>query len=245
LLLEGFIVSLLSWLFPKKSAAAPAVDAADTQRLSPTQSSGSAVDPLAELKQQRHDNRENLYETVRSVMLRSEVLSSHYKFKVLSLDARGRQFLVMVDLLNDTALPPHRWAAVEQLMANTAAQHHDLQVKAVYWRMMMAQTEPAPDVQAHRQASTSAAAPVAAAAAAQASTPIAPSLHGYEPINQDEVLAFKKAIAGATAESAQTARAPASSPQRAVPEHGYEDTQIMEPDPAAAPLSKTQFGGLD
>ena len=42
--------------------------------------------------------RELLYAVVRDAMTRAGVLSAGYKFKVLSLDARGRQFLVMVDL---------------------------------------------------------------------------------------------------------------------------------------------------
>lgn len=240
-------MSLLSWLFTKK--APPATQASDNNRLSSTQPApGQAVDPLAELKQQRHENRENLYEVVRSVMLRCEVLSSHYKFKVLSLDARGRQFLVMIDLIDDTALPPHRWAAVEQLMSTTATQHHDLQIKAVYWRMMMAQTVPAGSTPS--QDATVAMGAVAPAVAAPAVTsarePIAPGLHGYEPIHQEEVLAFKKAIAASSsAPNPESGQVLSSGPRHAPPEHGYEDTQLLEPDPSAAPLSKTQFGGLD
>lgn len=243
-------MSLLSWLFTKKALPAPVAQAAESDRLSSTPPAPGQVDPLAELKQQRHENRENLYEVVRSVMLRSEVLSSHYKFKVLSLDARGRQFLVMIDLINDTALPPHRWAAVEQLMATTATQHHDLQIKAVYWRMMMAQTvpagAPAQDTTLPLGATAPAVAVTAAAAVASASEPIAPGLHGYEPIHQEEVLAFKKAIAAsAPAQVPDESQVLSSGPRHAPLEHGYEDTQLMEPDPTSAPLSKTQFGGLD
>lgn len=235
-------MSLLNWLFAKKSPAASIADAIDTQPLASAAPTAAPTDPLAQLKQQRHENRENLYELVRGVMLRCEVLSSHYKFKVLSLDARGRQFLVMIDLLNDTALPPQRWAAVEQLMTTTALHHHDLQVKAVYWRMMMASTEPAvpPPV-----ADTSVAG--VAEADASANAPIAPGLRGYEPIHQDEVLAFKKALEEISPPDA----APAVHPEAHRPQgpsaqrHGFEDTQLLEPDPNNSPLSKTQFGGLD
>ena len=125
-------MSVFSWMFAK-TPPSPGSDApsAATKGTPPRASSGPAsVDPLSDLKHQRHERRENLYDVVRNVMLRSEVLASHYKFKVLSLDARGRQFLVMIDLLGDQVLSHQRWSAVEQLMAMTAAQRYDLQVKA-------------------------------------------------------------------------------------------------------------------
>lgn len=235
-------MSLFSWLFSKSPAQTnPPVDLHD--RLSSTPSAPVPPDPMEELKQQRHLNRESLYEVVRDVMLRSEVLTSHYKFKVLSLDTRGRQFLVMVDLLNDTTLPPHRWSGVEQLMTMTALQHHDLQVKGLYWRLMMQPTTATVAV-----AATSETAVSKAPETTLTSAPIAAPIHGFEPINQDEVLAFKKAIAGATPadEAAPAAgRVVSSGPRMAPPAHGYEDTQLLEPEPGVSPLSKTQFGGLD
>jgi len=240
-------VSLFSWLFsksPAKSAASADLD----DKLSSTRQPAAAADPLAELKQQRHHNRESLYEVVRSVMLRSEVLSSHYKFKVLSLDTKGRQFLVMIDLLNDAALQPHRWSAIEQLMTLTALQHHDLQVKGLYWRLMMQPTTPTVAMPAKSDTPLSQAAPQAAVAAVAASAPIAAPIHGFEPIHQDEMLAFKKAIADATpaGESAPEAgKVVSSGPRRAPPAHGYEDTQLLEPEEGASPLSQTQLGGLD
>ena len=177
---------------------------------------------------------------VRNVMLRSEVLASHYKFKVLSLDARGRQFLVMIDLLGDQVLAPGRWNAVEQLMAMTAAQRYDLQVKAVYWRLVphtaaeAAQLREAPMREPAR--------PTAVAATA---TPARP---GFDPIDNDEVLAFKKAISEAspgTPADVKPGQVLTSGPRKPAPPPGYEDTQLLEPDDVASPLSRTQFGGLD
>lgn len=229
-------MSILSWLFHDKSSDPAASANASAAGQTPVQSGAAQPDPMEELKEQRHQHRENLYEVVRSVMLRSEVLTSNYKFKVLSLDVRGRQFMVMIDLLNDQALPPQRWAGVEQLMATTALQHHDLQVKAVYWRLMMAPSEVTSSPAAEAAPATAPAATAAASPAAAAAV-IAPALHGFEPINQDEVMAFKRAIEGA---------APSPGPARSeTPAHGYEDTQLMEPEPEVSPLSKTQFGGLD
>lgn len=240
-------MSLFSWLF-SKSPSKPAATAELDAKLSSAQQPASAVDPMAELKQQRHLNRESLYEVVRSVMLRSEVLSSHYKFKVLSLDTQGRHFLVMIDLLNDTALQPHRWSGVEQLMTLTALQHHDLQVKGVYWRLMMQPTTPTAVVPTKSASPATHAAPAVAAATAATSAPVAPAISGFEPIHEDEVMAFKKAIATANpADQGAPAldKTAASGTPRSVPEHGYEDTQLLESEEGSSPLSPTQLGGLD
>lgn len=235
-------MSLFSWLFsksaPPPSSSLPA-DAAKVPIPRPA-SAPASVDPLADLKHQRHERREHLYDVVRSVMLRSEVLASHYKFKVLSLDARGRQFLVMIDLLGDEVLAPARWPAVEQLMAMTAAQRHDLQIKAVYWRLMPLEAAAVP--------AGVAAAAVTAAPAPPDSYPETPHRNGYEPIDQDEVMAFKKAISSGKPEDrvpAPAGQMVTSGPRKPPPLPGYEDTQLLEPDDTGSPLSRTQFGGLN
>ncbi|MCB8746273.1 hypothetical protein LHU53_05070 [Rhodoferax sp. U2-2l] len=244
-------MSLFSWLF-SKSAPPPSssLPADPAKGLSPKAAPpANSVDPLADLKQQRHERREHLYDVVRSVMLRAEVLASHYKFKVLSLDARGRQFLVMVDLLGDEVLAPDRWAAIEQLMAMTAAQRHDLQIKAVYWRLMapVAGQSVAPETAVVPPARVEV--PVAKVAAATAvGAAVAATRHGFEPIDNDEVMAFKRAISDATPEAqlaAQAGQVVTSGPRKPAPAPGYEDTQLLEPDDTGSPLSRTQFGGLD
>lgn len=233
-------MSVFSWLFAKSAPEPTAEAPVATKNAAPRSVPGpNSVDPLTDLKHQRHERRENLYDVVRNVMLRSEVLASHYKFKVLSLDARGRQFLVMIDLLGDQVLAPGRWNAVEQLMAMTAAQRYDLQVKAVYWRLVphtaaeaaRLREEPAPEP----------ARPTAAAA------PVKPARPGFDPIDNDEVLAFKKAISEAspgTPSDVKPGEMLTSGPRKPAPPPGYEDTQLLEPDDAASPLSRTQFGGL-
>lgn len=166
-------MSILNWLFPKtgasKTASLPFGNlTADCVTLASTSAS---TEPMVDTKQQRHARRELLYEVVRSAMLRSEVLAAHYKFKVLSLDPQGREFLIMIDLLGEPVLACDRWLQVEQLMSQMAAQRHDLQVKAVYWRWLTS----------------------APGAVAQA-----PSAHGFAPINPEEMLAFKKDRADST-----------------------------------------------
>ncbi len=241
-------MSLFSWLFSKSAPAASTGVPADGPKGSAPRSvpAPTSVDPLADLKQQRHERREHLYDVVRSVMLRSEVLASHYKFKVLSLDARGRQFLVMIDLLGEQVLSPERWLPVEQLMAMTAAQRHDLQVKAVYWRLVPELGgQMAPPAAAFSQPVVAEPVP---AKVAEAETVTAGARHGFDPIDNDEVMAFKRAISDASPEeqvAAQSGRMVTSGPRKPAPLPGYEDTQLLEPDDAASPLSRTQFGGLD
>ena len=61
----------------------------------------ASQDPAAARKNERAERRELLYTTVRDAMVRAGVLSAGYKFKVLSLDQRGAQFLVMMDLAQE------------------------------------------------------------------------------------------------------------------------------------------------
>ena len=240
-------MSLFSWLFSKSAPPASSSLPVDPARGTVPGSAPdhAPVDPLADLKHQRHERREHLYDVVRSVMLRSEVLASNYKFKVLSLDARGRQFLVMIDLLGEEVLAPGRWSAVEQLMAMTAAQRHDLQIKAVYWRL----ASPAVGAVPVSAAASHAPANVAAAASvAQTSEAATGRRHAYDPIDQDEVMAFKKAIMLSTPPEeshVESGQMVTSGPRKPAPPPGYEDTQLLEPDDAGSPLSRTQFGGLD
>jgi hypothetical protein len=244
-------MSLFSWLFSKSAPpASTALPADPAKGMAPRSVPGEApVDPLSDLKQQRHERREHLYDVVRSVMLRSEVLASHYKFKVLSLDARGRQFLVMIDLLGDEVLSSTRWTAVEQLMLMTAAQRHDLQIKAVYWRLAPPTTASAPANTAPVGAVVPRAPVQAAVTSAAPTNEAAPHRRpAYDPIDEEEVTAFKKAIAsGAPSEKSlpENGQLVTSGPRKPAPPPGYEDTQLLEPDDTGSPLSRTQFGGLD
>lgn len=240
-------MSIFSWLFPKsappQSSALPPDEL--TAPLQGSEPSHSVPGTLGDLKYQRHERREQLYSVVRSVMLRSEVLASHYKFKVLSLDTRGRQFLIMVDLMDAHALHPDRWAPVEQLIAMTAAQRHDLQVKAVYWRLAEPMVS-AVGTHAVTQARAPIVTPPPVAPPPRATVTGKPAGR-FDPIGQDEVLAFKKAISEATpdaSEPPEPGKVFISGPRHSVPMTGYEDTQLLEPDDAVSPLSRTQFGDL-
>ena len=300
-------MSLLSWLFPAKPAhgtRAPKVapDSSGLSRMEATRpvgrgaaSNGSHASlpghgsngQPANRKNERMARRELLYQVIRDSMMRAGVLSSSYKFKVLSLDARGRQFLVMCDLARDYGGETSRLAEIEALIAQGAKTRHDILVTAVYWRMNehVAVGDPAFALskKADRSATESGPMPLDSHPAvlesapsplmpqsdpvpvspphAAAPQPIPPAARGggrFEPIQSDEVEAFKRALAaGATPAAAMAAGAPAQphgasakafdgserhGPQSYTLLTGFEDTEM--PDTKGPALSGTQYGEL-
>jgi hypothetical protein len=133
-------MSLLNWFSSrKKHDAEPplSVMSSGLSRMESTKpfhaarNAGGSAQP-ANRKQERMARRELLYAVVREAMVRAGVLSSGYKFKVLSLDPRGQQFLVMVDLAGPASTT--RLAEIEAMIAQSAKQRYDVLVTAVYWR---------------------------------------------------------------------------------------------------------------
>ncbi len=217
---------------------------------------------------ERSSRREQLYAAVRESMIRAGVLSSAYRFKVLSLDSSGRQFLVMIDL-SGVELPPARQAEIEAALAQSVRARHGIQVQSVYWRHA-ATPAPAP-AQAPAQPQTPAAlmearraARAAATAAAAAGTPEAakpPARHTIDPIEDDEVKALRQALAeGMKAPeparpAAEAAPAPAPTREKTRAKDadkgnnyalltGFEDTE-MSHSRLPGTLSTTQYGDLN
>ncbi|MBG9388993.1 hypothetical protein [Caenimonas aquaedulcis] len=227
---------LLSWLFPaKKHRAKPAPpESSGLSRMEatrPARRNGREPSvPMnnaqpANRKNERMARRELLYNVVRASMTRAGVLSSSYKFKVLSLDGRGRQFLVMVDLSRDQAAGEiSKLAEIEALIAQGAKSRHDILVTAVYWRTNehvaigdpvhagnVSDSHPMP-LESMPAALDSAPAPLAPEPAMQ---PVAAPLQRggarYEAIQADEVAAFKQALAeGISRPAALAAAGPAA-----------------------------------
>jgi hypothetical protein len=86
-------------------------------------------------KIKRHARREQLYVAIREAMTRAGVLSASYKFKVLSLDQRGNEFLVMMDLAKAFGGQPEQLTEIETLIVQNAKARFEITVPAVYWRM--------------------------------------------------------------------------------------------------------------
>lgn len=263
----------------------------------------------ANRKNERMERRELLYTVVRDAMVRAGVLSASYKFKVLSLDQRGRQFLVMMDLAREYGGETARLSEIEALIAQTAKTRYDILVTAVYWRIndhvavglpqkgitptpvpsaaapqgvvrkpvpapapaapapvaapassLLFPAEPAarfpttPTALGRTPSGTTAPAPLLPASNT-GPAPLAPASAParFEPIEADEVAAFKRALADA-AGRAPVAPAAAARPGVAVrsgpllpPSHStdFADTEMPGSDGQSTALSTTQYGELN
>lgn len=232
-------MSLFNW-FGKSKAEPPHTaprSSSGLAQLDATLPNTPAVRPVpatapGSRKQERHAMRELLYTVVRESMNKMGVLSSSYKFKVLSLDSRGRQYLVMMDLQRLQTGEVARMAEIETLIAQTAKARHDILVTAVYWRLSEQATAASLLPPAHT-------APTAVAAAAPTPAPVAKS--AFEPIHLDEVEAFKKALAATPRTPGRTGELLQSGPMLPPTDTGFADTEVDE---RATPLSATQYGDL-
>jgi len=288
-------MSLFSWFNRKPPAPRqrPAVEpsgllnADATVPLVPGRGAGKplaepATEHAANRKNERMERRELLYTVVRDAMVRAGVLSAGYKFKVLSLDQRGRQFLVMMDLAREYGGETVRLSEIEALIAQTAKTRFDILVTAVYWRINdhVAVGMPSKGLAPHGVAGPSvphvpsapvrppapipapAPAPVPVAAPpidpllAPRSAPLVPPApparapaKAFDPIEADEVAAFKRAL-----DNAAAAKPPVPAPRTGVTTRsgpllpstptGFEDTEMPGSDAPAPDLSNTQYGDL-
>lgn len=288
-------------------------------------SHGSAAQPAAtasaqrleQRRSERNAKRELLFQVVRESMVRVGVLSSAFKFKVLSLDQRGRSFLVMIELSAEFSGEVEKLAEIESMIAQTARHRFEIVVQAVYWRYFnttsvpasLPASSPAPllgamhapisrpaplfgmegagsaasvatpaPVQAQAAHASPAASPIQTSAAITASFPIigatasqkaaatAPRPSTADELSEEEVAAFRRALAAGAAQGAMAAPAPTAAPSApglagktvvvrpAAPNPleaarskllltGYEDTEMADDDPMPA-LSGTQYGEL-
>jgi hypothetical protein len=197
----------------------------------------------AQHKIERLENRELIYSVVRDSMIRAGVLAAGYKFKVLSLDARGLQYLIMMDLVNQSAGVTAHLAEIEAMMAEVAKVRHNMTVTAVYWRVNE-QVTASPSQRVPQPSMASAEQPSSPPA-----TPVPPTRHApaYEPLQEDEVAAFKRALASVTPAAARWASGQVVTSRRRnpAPPADFEDTQRVDSNRHASPLSVTQYGDLN
>ncbi|QTN26583.1 hypothetical protein HZ993_14785 [Rhodoferax sp. AJA081-3] len=195
----------------------------------------------ANRKGERLERREMLYAVVREAMIRAGVLSSTYKFKVLSLDSRGRQYLIMMDMARQYAGETSRLAEIEGLIAQHAKARHDILVTAVYWRINEHVTAGLSRVST--PATVVPIRPPVAQKPADASPPAAPAKPPYEPLHPEEVAAFKQALASVAAPGPLSAPGEIvkSGRRNPAPPPTFDDTEF---DDRPSPLSGTQYGDL-
>jgi hypothetical protein len=201
-------------------------------------------------KTQRLERRELLYAVVRESMARVGILSSSYKYKVLSLDSRGKQYLIMMDLPREMAGHIGQLAEIEEIVTQNARQRHHIDVTAVYWRINEL-AKPAttvlrkPRPENELGTLSSARAHVDAEWAPQAPLVSSDRKQRFDPIRPDEVSAFKQGLANGTKKPMAPAARPASTDFAATefPSTEFEETRL-EDEGDRMPLSRTQYGDL-
>lgn len=251
-------MSMLSWFTPKKSvstvAAPGGLPPESTQPLPWNDTSSPApVRPLPPVRapenagaREHHrvegvTRREQLYGAVRESLLRVGVLAASYKFKVLALDQIGRQYLVMIDLAPSVKQDTAKASEIESLIRDAAKSRYDILVTAVYWRVDEQLTE-SPEQPA--AATPAPGAPVSRRTTGAATPAVEAADPRHEPLQTEEMLAFKRALAATAAVPAPpgAARPPARSYSPLTT--GYEDTQVVSPDTRPPGLGLSQYGDL-
>lgn len=249
-------MSLMSWLMPTRSKSR-------TELADAAQGRGAAKDLPAgagdatRRRGERAARRELLYSVVRETMVRAGVLTSSYKFKVLSLDASGTQYLVMIDLARGAG-DGDQPGEIEALIIQSARSRHEILVTSVYWRTSENAAVGSPAKRRSTSTGESRPMPLESQPAPLDSPPTprtGPGARGpdFEPIQADEVEAFRRAlVAGSTgpvpleAAAATQAKRPAdgaAGTRNYTLLTGYEDTELPE-DRSAPLLSGTQYGDL-
>lgn len=239
-------MSIFSWLMGKKSerraTAGEGTHHSEGMRVKDSRPPDSQS---GHRKTERLERRELVYEVVRDAMLRAGVLAASYKFKVLSLDARGIRYVIMMDLSERLSGDAVRLAEIEALIAQSAKIRHDILVTAVYWRINQPVTaglssHPSSQVTPGANPAVPSKLPRPATASPVASGP------RYEPLQKDEIAAFKKALASATPTAQAAAGQVVKSRRRnPAPVEDFEDTHMVDPNERASPLSATQYGDLN
>jgi hypothetical protein len=241
-------MSLFRWFSKKTQVPSPAAESSGLGHIDATvpfshsgksRSKGpnSVPGSAANRKNERLERRELLYAVVRESMTRAGLLSTSYKFKVLSLDSRGRQYLIMMDMARQNVGDPQRLADMESHIAKVAKSQHDILVTAVYWRVNEHVTA---GLARSASAAAVAAAPAAAVATATATVSTPPR---YEPLQADEVAAFKQALASIPSPPALSAPGEiVRSGRRNPAPPSFQDTEL---DDRNSPLSGTQYGDLN
>lgn len=222
-------MSLISWLRAKKPLSRSAGGLPRKRK-----SFGQTTLPLISPRRGRRIlRREQLFSVVRESMIRGGVLSSSYDFKVLTLDANGDSFLVLIDLaLPADVMPDAYLLEIERWVQASAQSRHSMSIPSVYWRRKPT----------HDQRGIA----LRAAVAAQTQRPVgseSPMAIPTPPVSRR--VGAVQAVEAAEIEAFRQALATASPPLR----RGPPDTEdLMMPIPESlsdfSALSETQHGKL-
>lgn len=263
-------MSLFNWFSGKSRSDASAPEANRSEGAA----EAAARAPVPEgSRTRRHARRDQLFNAIRESMTRSGVLSARYKFKVLSLDQVGNEFLVMMDLSAEYEGTLEQLPAMEAAIIRHAKARLDIIVPTVYWRVDAARTPAPAAAPISRPAvlstsSGSSPAPLGvlsgpvplgtrAVAApmvfpgptrtAQQQLPVMPKAPSA--ITDLEVAAFQQALRAASAKAPETIKETNARsggmirPRSYTLLTGFEDTEMPDGNNGAG-LSKTQYGDL-
>lgn len=198
--------------------------------------------PVPDRKSERHERRDLLYSVVRECMTAAGLLSSTYKFKVLSLDSSGRKYLIMMDVPRDYFARSEQFSGLEGAIARAAKDRYDLLVTAVYWRMSELGTASKPLAPPVAQA----VAPSHVHPAPKPVEPQAPPAHVADSLAMkeldEEVRAFKQALASGELNAATFTSLDEDSEESNRQGSDFSDTVPYE---RASNLGPTQFGRLE
>ena len=183
-------MSLINWLQAKKTGLLRS-----SKQSRKRKSFGQTTLPLVSPRRGRRIlRREQLFSVVRESMIRGGVLSTSYDFKVLTLDANGDSFLVLIDLaLPADVMPDPYLLEIERWVQNSAQLRHSMSIPSVYWRRKAA----------HDQRGMALKAAVAAQTQRQAlcpsptAIPMPPISHGNgqtQAVDAAEIEAFRQAL---------------------------------------------------
>lgn len=216
-------MSLINRFFQKQPSDAEA------SRPSTVSTRPGSGDMSGDRKAERSEHREQLYAVVREAMTRAGVLSSSFKFKVLSLDSRGSNFLIMMDLASSAAEESSRLAEIEALVMHNAKVRHNLIVAAMYWRLS--------DY-------------VTTGLQSRAANGLAPRVAVQEGVREravavEEMLAFKKAFAGVSSVGPLSASGEVMRSGRRSQQPLAREPDAEADDVRASPLGPTQYGELN
>lgn len=186
-------------------------------------------------KLERYARREQLYVAIREAMTRAGILSASYKFKVLSLDRRDSEFLVMMDLGAVAGDLTVKTGEIETLVVHNAKARFDITVSAVYWRL--SETIAASKLPRYSPEDS-----IVVKSESKAVTP-------HESIEADEMAAFQRALLGGHGASAVDLIAEPDSKGRRRKDFRSRSTkpEYTEASDSVSPrsLSGTQYGDLN
>lgn len=218
-------MSLKNWWFGRKPSDGDSTLAKARQAIRNT-----TLPLISPRRGRRILRREQLFTVIRESLIRGGVLSTSYSFKVLSTDANGDSFLVLIDLaLGAKDLPDEYLLEIERWIQRSAQTRHAMEVRSVYWQ----RRAPPERVGTALRASVAAQTRRESEPARDTAIPRPPAperMPTGQPVTEAEVEAFRQALQAPPAQAYRQAK----------------DTPVQPTDVVSdfAALSETQYGKL-